>query len=309
MLVIESEELSIALIHIPKTGGTTLRHLLQKCLISANYSVVHRSITRCSSPIRKRRSMSLNESEMRHSSHTSSENFDPGDNTSHPPKLHIVAPDIITSISDPVSPNTNSPRAICHGYWSNYDGVDLAHVPYRYFQEYYPPDNPGSIPLNVSKYTWITSVRNPYDRIYSAYCWHTSQNNIDNTLESFNIFVLHELPKIVTDFFVDFAVGIPPKDKYIHFIPMWMMLTDEKGHILKANYILRQETFNTDLITLFKGLKLPLPSRYSNSHCTNKNPPPIYSYLSNYSYSGLQIIETLYEKDFKYFGYQRLLDL
>ena len=42
------------------------------------------------------------------------------------------------------SDNSSNHRVVCYGYWNILNGVDLAHVPFRFFQNYYPP-NPNWI--------------------------------------------------------------------------------------------------------------------------------------------------------------------
>nr|QBK90815.1 MAG: sulfotransferase family protein [Pithovirus LCPAC201] len=314
MLIVESDGLFMVFIHIPKTAGTTLRQILELSL------KIH---------FAKPNSSRSNSSKAK----SSSENIE-----------------IMRDLKEKAQP-----RVICYGYWNISDGIDLAHVPFRFFQNYYPP-NPDWIgnlgkssetkrfdrrvrtdhikvanllqPVNgndlisrserlvrktqtkrkdtdKSRFIWITCVRNPYARIYSAYCWHKKEKRLPSSPEGFRFFLIVKLREIVKNYNQSFIENRPPSPEYIHFIPMWMMVSDRDG-IPKVDHIIRQEEFDQQVPALLKKLNLPIPNKYSNIHCRNKSPPPSYDYLKYYDQETLELIETLYSRDFELFGYRRL---
>ena len=282
MLIVESDGLFMVFIHIPKTAGSTLRRILELSL-----------------------------------------------------RKHFSA------VGNKHSENINNHRVICYGYWNILNGVDLAHVPFRFFQNYYPPNpdwikNTGGFTetrqfmrrrmgstgvtnllqrpilttqikkenINKAKFTWITCVRNPYSRIYSAYCWYNKEKRLPSSPDGFRFFVIIKLTKIVEIYNRSFKENRLPSPEFIHFIPMWMMISDKDG-IPKANHIIRQEEFDQQVPLLLKRLNLPIPDKYSNIHCKNKSPPSSYEYLKHYDHDTSKIIEKLYALDFEWFGYRR----
>lgn len=218
-------------------------------------------------------------------------------------------------------------KIVCYDYWSVSNGIDLAHVPLRFFPDYYPPDsnwiqtrgvksptsriinrcNPrGFKPkLDQAKFTTLTCVRNPYARIYSAYCWHSKQKGLSSSPDEFKLFLISKLSEIVMEHNKSFQLGLPPSSEYIHFIPMWMMVSDQDG-ILKVDQIIRQEEFDQQVLSLLNKLGLPIPKQYSSAHCTKKTPPEPYGYIKHYNQETLELIEKLYQKDFEVFGYRKL---
>lgn len=308
MLVVESNGLFIAFIHIPKTAGTTLREILKAALKIYFINVEVNKIKAYPSPSSPRRRAAKNSS-------LSSKNTVIVDNRTE------------QTVGD-------TPKVVCYGYWNVSDGIDLAHVPRRFFQEYYPPNSgliagTGCHParwcsprisetmkqptethqvppkMDKSKFTWITCVRNPYARIYSAYCWHNKENHLLSTPEGFKFFVALKLTKIVEEYESLFKQNRPPSPEYIHFIPMWMMVSDKDG-IPRVDHIIRQEEFDQQVSSLLKKLGLPVPKEYANAHCRKQTPPPPYDYLKHYDPDTIKIVEKLYRRDFELFGYRIL---
>ncbi len=335
MLVLESDGLCLAFIHIPKTAGTTLRQMLENAIKQRFLGTEVNSVIHCPSP-------KLYSSKI-HTSTVIPENQ----------PVETDAPRILNLSGDSHSlPNgndrnirlpqqtkqelptsTEGPRVVCYGYWQISDGVDLAHVPRRHFQDYYPPPDAagqnGKLPdywsaagsdqenykpqsgyplqkPDKSRFIWITCVRNPYTRIFSAYCWYNKKRGLPASPQGFRFFLRYRLRRIVNDYRQMFATQQPPAAEFIHFIPMWMMVSEQNG-VPNVDYIVRQENFESDMARLMTRLKLPWSNEHRNAHCREESPPLPYSYLDCYDDDTRAIVEDLYQEDFNYFGYRRIL--
>jgi len=246
MLILERSDVTIVVIHVPKTAGTTLRHLLINSLRRNNRRMIVNHVER---------------------------------------------------------PVTDLVRGQVYSYWHIYKEVDLAHIPVRNINDYYPINHKKPI-------RYITLVRSPYSRIYSAYAWYKRERREETNIDGFNKFVVERLPKIVANYYQNYIRGEMPTAEYIHFIPMWMMLVDKIGE-LQFDYLLRQESFNNDVKSLMEDLNLPLSPFLLNGnyrqHATDSNSTND-SHLDKYTFESMRIIELLYRRDFILFGYKFLLN-
>lgn len=138
----------------------------------------------------------------------------------------------------------------------------------------------------------FTIVRNPWDRLYSAYEFlkrkgisHRDQNWADRHLKEFYNFN-------------DFVIGWVNKKniyKYVHFIPQFEFICDENGRIL-IDFIGRIETIKHDFASICKRLNI-------RAFCLHLNKVEKATYKQVYTRKTIDIVAKVYKRDIKLFGY------
>lgn len=358
MLILESADLKLVFIHVPKAAGTSLRHLLLEGIkkrypgidveevksVSDKNQVKrvhsHRDMVQATSPFPYLHSSSEDKENKIKSSQSlcniagtlqKSSSTDNINTTTHKSKSALstrehsskeypnkeyprIDEDVSTSsetrsilrldllrIHDIVRPMPPMPpKTTCYGYWHIHRGVDLAHVPRSHFQSFYPPDR--AYRVNKRDFRWITSVRNPYSRIYSAYCWYMRENFMKVDCVEFNRFVIERLPLIIANYHKQFEAKEVPSCRHIHFMPMWMMLAPEPGVATpQFDYVIRQENFANDVRELLKELNLPYTGKDVRHHHSRGKGTGNYDHIQHYTIESLQVIECLYARDFLLF--------
>jgi len=318
MLILESNDLHLMLIHIPKTAGTSLRHLLLHG-IRRKYKDVEIKEVKCwpkdqaiDDKVQSNRSQSIaNYKHVKNQKIISS-------------TVEVSSTDSLFNIILGISTKENRTdinyikenpsticnkkyvKTMCYGYWYVSNKIDLAHIPRRFISRFYPPEDKYSN-IDYNDYYCISCVRNPYSRIFSAYSWYQRERRRPINTEEFNSFIVKRLPLIVADYHRQFNLGEVPSSEFIHFMPMWMMLADYKGDI-KYNFIIRQETFSSDVLMLMDRLKLPLNRKSLTNGLINHHKTTggrgCYDHINHYNHLTLKVIEILYNRDFKLFGYR-----
>jgi len=145
-------------------------------------------------------------------------------------------------------------------------------------------------------YFKFSVVRNPYDRILSAFCFSSVEKigvapkvtEYVNQFDSFDKFVIetnNKLPQLSE-----------------HFKPQhrWLTINDQ---LCKEINVFRFEELNSLKITLSKQFNLQgeMPHmNMSHEHINKTN-----DYLRYYTNESLQIISRIYAKDFKMFNYKK----
>jgi len=124
------------------------------------------------------------------------------------------------------------------------------------------------------EYFKFSVVRNPYTRLVSSYFYF----NIDKKMP-----------------FDKFLKDIVLQNKTERYYSQFYCLSDEKGRII-VDSILRFENLEEDFNRLMKKLKLNFKLPYINK--TTYNPNQVI-----YTERGKKLIEKLYKKDIKFFGY------
>jgi hypothetical protein len=153
-------------------------------------------------------------------------------------------------------------------FWGETDGLDLAHLSVRESEVYLSRHF-------VERATKFCVIRNPYDRLYSAF----KERQYAPTFREF-----------VRDLYTrrEFPLHCRPQHTFIY----------ENGR-LQIDRILRYEQLTNDLERLLIDFGYPLavePVEYASNHET--------SYVHYYDGPSIEAVNHLFEKDFLLFGYQ-----
>jgi len=131
------------------------------------------------------------------------------------------------------------------------------------------------------KYDWFMVVRNPYDRILSEYyCkWGGKGKKDDHTKEDFNLFLINKINR--------------RSQKGHHYTEQYKYLDKN----CKIN-IIKFENLDKEFNNLMSSYKINLEL---NKH-SNKSSEKKFT-VSDFSPKLIRLINKVYEKDFKHFGY------
>ena len=149
---------------------------------------------------------------------------------------------------------------IIKSFWGVQKNFDFAHVPYIKIEKYVD---------NIEEYYIHSYLRNPYDRIISAFFYKNKNKN----MKDFQNFCKNQLLSISFNFYNYNA-------KYIHYYPQYLFLYDDDF----------QSSVHVKKIEDVENPKKYILSEYFDDEC-------------------LQNINRIYEKDFELFGYQKILKL
>jgi hypothetical protein len=162
----------------------------------------------------------------------------------------------------------------------------------------YPKDYKNIFPKEWKEYFKFTFVRNPWDRVVSAWTRSRGSRNYlvedkknihddkwfsQNIRNSFNAFIENELNNVLVS-------G--------HFIPQskWLLKSNKKPY--KYNFIGRFEYFERDLGILLDNLDIDY-SQIPVMNVSNKRP-----YIEYYNNKTLKIVKELYKEEIEYLGYE-----
>jgi hypothetical protein len=167
----------------------------------------------------------------------------------------------------------NPKNKILKEFWDINNNLDLAHIPYMLYKNYYE--------CNIDFI--YTYVRDPYDRIISGFKYKNPNKNTDD----FKTFVKTELP--LFDFNFNF------NSKYIHYYPQYLFICDKNTNINNV-HIKKLETepeFFND-----KSEKVE-PEFFNNK----KLKPKKYDLIKYIDNECLRILNFIYKEDFLKFNY------
>lgn len=161
-------------------------------------------------------------------------------------------------------------------------GIDKMHLYYEVIDKFIPKDV-------LDKYIKFCVIRNPYDKLYSAWNFIKERHGYSNV----NDFVKHKLDE-------EFIYGkeIKPGDARVHYRPQYTFIYDEKNKQF-VNYIIRYENLNEDLIKFNKKYNFNIRI-YGKDYIFKK------SYIKFFNKESIKKINELYKKDFLLLNYKMI---
>jgi hypothetical protein len=163
-----------------------------------------------------------------------------------------------------ISIEQNPENKIIEIFWDTYDNLDFAHLPYSLMKHF------------VNKwdtYKYFTHTRNPYHRIISAFIFKTNRSNPNenkDTPDHFKNFVKNTL----TTYYFNKTYY---DSSIIHYYPQYLFLINDND-ILEDHFVITK--------------------------VEDKDKPKYYDLKLYYDKETIDIINNIYEKDFKYFNYE-----
>ncbi len=145
---------------------------------------------------------------------------------------------------------------------------------------------------NFDTYYKFAFVRNPWDRLYSAYRYLQSGgwNDDDKKWRDANIAEFSDFNTFVMQW-----LSVENIKKHVHFLPQHHFICDKKDKLL-LDYLAYFETINKDFDTIAKHLKLDVTLSHHNAN-------PANSYLDVYTDEARNKVADIYRKDIDMFGY------
>jgi hypothetical protein len=137
----------------------------------------------------------------------------------------------------------------------------------------------------------FTIVRNPYDRVVSAYYYLRRGGGSHDDVKDGREYCHRKFPEFIKQ---DLKRA---SKKQIHFKPMHYWVYDRCQ--VKATHIAKMENIKRDLIKIAEELKLPIPDPIPHA---NRTVHPESEEL--YTKELREIVYNIYKKDFKLFGYE-----
>ncbi len=156
--------------------------------------------------------------------------------------------------------------------------------------------------MRFNEYSSFAVVRNPYTRLISDYLWRCSiqkqhPNSETQFFDSFETF-LKAIPRNINTNWEDHIFGASKKwaNFLIHVRPQYQYIADQHGNC-QIDEILKFECLHSDMARFLK--------RYGLS--TNRiRTPQTKDLKAYYTRRQLDLVNGIYAKDFKYYGYATL---
>ncbi len=166
-----------------------------------------------------------------------------------------------------------------------------------YGHDYYHKDA-HHLYYDVEKYMQkfvIAFVRNPYDRVVSAFHYLNAGGNNESDKKDSDVYI-KEYNGNFDDFVKGSFLNFPYIQSQIHFMEQYLWIYHDNVNL--CNFIGKYETIQEDIEKLsqiidLKSTKVPLLNTSKHKH-----------YEEYYTPETKKIIYECYEKDFKLFGYE-----
>lgn len=179
------------------------------------------------------------------------------------------------------------------------NNVDVGHLPLYMLPTYFPD-------LQLDQCTILTCIRNPFDRVYSAYLFcQRHYPDVPMFKLPFLQFVKTTLRQIVEGQVKSFLQRQNLPYLGVHFAPAYIFLTDINGKV-KHDFLVHQGNFKDEFSSVLNCLKLKDIGDIQENCSNNKVTKP-YEYYHHYDAQSLDIIRHLYNQDFKIFGHASTL--
>lgn len=145
---------------------------------------------------------------------------------------------------------------------------------------------------DFERYFKFAFVRNPWDRVYSAFRYLKSGgwNEEDKIWGEDNLSKFEDFDQFVKQWLTPENIK-----SHIHFHPQHQFICDKNGSLL-IDYIAYFETLEEDFKQIADRLKI-------DSSIAHHNANPASSYLNIYNDETKKIVASVYDKDIEIFGY------
>lgn len=143
-----------------------------------------------------------------------------------------------------------------------------------------------------NRYFKFAFVRNPWDRLYSAYRYINSGgwNEADKLWGEEHLDEYDDFNSFVANWLTHENIM-----KHIHFMPQHYFICDDQGKLL-LDYVAYFETINEDFDIIARKLNI-------NAELSHHNASPSASYLTAYNEESRRIVSNVYSKDIEILGY------
>ncbi|WP_084203486.1 sulfotransferase family 2 domain-containing protein [Psychroserpens damuponensis] len=144
-------------------------------------------------------------------------------------------------------------------------------------------------------YYKFTFVRNPWDRLHSAYGF-LKKGGMNPQDKQFSDEVMSQV-----NTFEDFVMRwLTPErvSEWVHFIPQYKYITNAKGEIV-VDFVGRFENFETD----FESISKHIGVNQSLIHLNKTKDKKVFDYREVYTIAMKERVTELYKEDIKFFEY------
>lgn len=173
-----------------------------------------------------------------------------------------------------------------------FPGVRSTHYPWHYYQDY--------CPARFSEYFKFAFVRNPFDRLVSAY--HYLRQGGQSMTRADIRFARRWLSRYDTfqKFVID-GLGRPAIRRWGHFVPQAEFIASRDG-TLQVDFVGRVESLRDDLQMVARRLGI-------RASATRVNATQRAHYANYFDAETAAVAAHHYADDFRWFGYSDRLDL